>query len=169
MMFALWPPLGRRVRTLPRGRRVGLAVLLLAATLGPDVDLLFGLVADEPIATYHNGFTHSLVCVAGFAILFGLICRVVAGFGLCFFIWLGGFAYFSHIAIDVLSWGRGVQLFWPMTETRFDIAPFYLFMGVRHSVDAPWTTHLLTVLNDTAFAVVVWLVCKWWYRRKVDA
>lgn len=76
---------------------------------------------------------------------------------------LGFLAHTSHVLIDALTWGPGVQMFWPLTDARFT-APFHIFWGVRHSVNAPAHWHLITVANDLAFAVVVWLIVRWSWR-----
>ncbi len=108
---------------------------------------------------YHNGFTHSLLLGFVVAPPFAVVCGLIAGGLWTRFAVLGFLAYTSHVLLDALTWSAGVQLLWPLADARFS-APFPIFYGVRHSVNAPLYWHLITVANDLAFAVAVWLIAR---------
>ncbi len=139
---------------------------MLVGLMGPDVDLaLWFVYPTQAVATYHNGPTHSLLLALAFALPFALVCRAVSGLPWMFLAITGAALYGAHVVVDWVTWGRGVQMFWPITEARFK-APFPLLMGVRHSVGAPVTTHLLTVANDLVFSLAVWWISsRIWSRR----
>lgn len=138
---------------------------MLAALLAPDLDALPALLSGEPITGFHNRGSHSLLAAAILAIPFTLICSLLAGGNWKFF-WLIGFlAGLSHVVIDALTFGRGVQLLWPFTDARYG-GHFYVLYGVRHSVKAPLGSHVLTVVNDLAFAALLWMTVHWTQHRK---
>ena len=163
--IAYWPAIRRRSAHLGRGRRWLLAVLLLGALLAPDLDILAGPLAGQPLLHYHNGISHSLLFALVFGVLFGGVCRLLVGRGTVFFAGVGTSAYVVHVLLDACCWGRGVLLFWPFSDVRI-ISPVYLFLGVRHSCDAPWYMHVLTVLNELVFAAIVWGVVRWFRRPR---
>jgi len=165
-MFAIWPYVKRRLDPqLTATRRILLGCAVFAALLAPDSDVLMGLVyPSASIMDYHNGPTHSLLVGVVFALLFGGVCWIIIRGRWLPFTLVGVLCYTSHVLLDWLTWGRGVQLFWPVSEARFQ-APFPLFMGVRHSVGAPFSTHMLTGANDLMFGVAVWLVSRWAWSR----
>ena len=166
LIFAVWPYVRHRLDPhLPRAGRTLVGCAVFAALMAPDADLLFGLIyPGQSIQDYHNGPTHSFAASVVFAVLFGGICRVLARGGWLCFTCTGLICYAGHVLLDWFTWGRGVQLFWPLTEARFQ-SPVKLLMGVRHSVGAELSTHLLTVANDLLFGVVVWLVSRWAWSR----
>ena len=160
LILAAWPPVRRR---LPAGTPVSRKRLAVAAVLvalmAPDADLLMFPWAGPDLRTFHNYFSHSLLLAPIFGIAFGFLCRLLTGGRWTFYAIVGCLCYVSHILVDAVTWGRGVQMFWPLTDQRFS-APFCLFYGVRHSVGAPWTSYLITVANDLGFGVVVWLLTR---------
>ena len=168
-MLAAWPAVNRRLpRDLSTTRKVILGVLLLAMLGAPDADILTGIFSDAPLKDYHNYFSHSLAVAIAAAIPFALACGWVARGHWWFWYLMGLVAYLSHVAIDTFTWGRGVQLFWPISEVRVS-SPFPIFYGVRHSVGAPWMTHLITIANDLAFALLVWWIVRWRRFRAANA
>ncbi len=160
LMLAAWPAVKMRTDPqLPPGRRVLLWLAVLGALNAPDADILLGPVFGARIMAYHNTFSHSLLATVVFAVLFAFIAGWIAGRGWGMFFCAGLLCYGSHVFLDALTWGPGIQLFWPFTEERFR-APFYLFWGVRHSAKFPWYYHVITVLNDLAFTAIVWGVTR---------
>ena len=165
--MALWPAVRRRLAgRLSRRRRVLLGLLMLSALLAPDLDVVLGLATGKGLAAYHNGPSHSLLCALIFAIPFACVCRLVTGRRLLFFALVGAIAYTGHVLLDAMTWGPGVQMFWPITAQRYSTAPFVLFRGVRHSVGAPIWQHLLTIGNDLTFALAVWLIGRYVRRKR---
>ncbi len=169
LVFGLLPPIERRIQpSLSNSQRRALIAALIGALLAPDLDILFGPLTGAPLMTYHNGPTHSLIL----APLFGLLCAGLAwgglrrGMAVCGVV--GTLAYAGHVLLDAVCWGRGVLMFWPLSESRFG-GPPYLFMGVRHSKGLFVVDHLLTLLNELAFVTAIWLAA-WglqrWQRRR---
>lgn len=165
MWFAFWPAVRRRTNHLSGSRRALLGIGLLGALLAPDADAFQAFTSEGRITEFHNYGSHSLLMAAAFAVPFAIICRLIAGGDGGFFWMIGFLAYSSHVLIDALTFGRGVQMFWPLTETRYG-GWFYLFYGVRHSVNAPLWHHAFTALNDLAFAAVIFIVARWAYSRR---
>lgn len=123
-------------------------------SLAPDLDFaLAGLLRD--VEGYHNQITHSLffglaMCGVATWVLRRMYPPLRAG---AFFGW-SGLCYAVHLAVDCLTHGRGLMLFWPLTSTRFS-SPWPLLQGVRW--DQGWisASHLVTLAQDAAFALVV--------------
>src|SRR5687767_8695946 len=116
---------------LKQKSRKGLAALILGANM-PDIDVFFGWVAWEPLAT-HRGFTHGLVggvlllppFLAG---LLWLLDRWQASRGAEFrsglpmrFGWLVLLAYIGTISHPLLDWQNtyAVQMFSPLSNLWF--------------------------------------------------
>ena len=157
--LAFWPLIWRRGAppAADRTRRRLWAAAVAIALLAPDFDVALAIVYQTRISDVHNGPSHSLAAALIFAALFAALCTLLlrvrflpaAGVLLA--------AYLSHLLLDIFTWGRGIELFWPLTHARIQ-SPLPIFMGVRHSVGAPLWMHLLTALNDLAFCAVVWLL-----------
>ncbi len=167
LFIAIWPTARSRLAAgASKPRRRLLAGAILFGLMAPDVDAVYGLLTGGGIGRFHNGFTNSLFCAPVFGVLFALLCGAVLRCGWRYPFVLGASAYVSHIVLDMLnSRGRGVQLLWPLTDERF-ASPVPLFVGVIHSVNAPWSVHAITVVNELLFAAGVCVVCSWWRSRQ---
>jgi len=141
--------------------------LLLFALMAPDADVVLGPLRGLPITAYHNGFSHSLACALLFAPMFGWLTHRVCGMNWRWGMALGLGCYLSHLGLDALSQGRGIQLYWPFSDARVAGPP--LFFGVRHSVNAPWTTHVWTVVSDSLFALAFFALSRAIYGRERPA
>lgn len=130
-----------------------LAVTLVFLCL-PDVDILVSwIISGEPFR-YHGGPSHSLLLapLAGvlFAVLTGKLCDCSSGRR-----WVVGTClYGSHVLMDALTRGRGVAMWWPLSDERI-VAGWTPFYGVRHSQWRQWDLHLITLANEGAFVAVV--------------
>ena len=167
--------IARRLRTgfpeLAGTRWPALASLALLGTmvvlsLLPDLDVVAALVYGD-MEGFHNQASHSF--------LFGLLVAPLAGgvlwalgrwgfWPLGYWRWTGLalLAYQLHVVMDYFSKGRGVRLLWPFEDDRYT-APMPLFYGVRWA-DGWWTSgHLLTLLNELAFAALIFIAA--FYRR----
>ena len=116
---------------MKRKTRKGLAALILGANM-PDIDVFFGWVPWEPLAT-HRGFTHGLV--GGVALLppvlaglLWLLDRWQVGRGAQFksglemrFGWLVGLSYLGALTHPLLDWQNtyAVQLMSPFSDLWF--------------------------------------------------
>jgi len=141
---------------------------MLACLIAPDVDVAVGVFSGKGIGYYHNGATHSIAFSLLVGLVFAGLGRWVCGTEFRKMFWIGAIACLSHVLLDGMTFGRGVQLFWPLTEMRIQ-TPIPLFLGVRHSVGAAWTTHLLTIVNDVVFAAFVWGICRIARQRRRNA
>ena len=165
LMFAIWPVVRRRLdQPLSITRRCSLWGLLLVMLLAPDADMLLGPLTGQPLMHFHNQFSHSVFVGVAAAVLFAIVCRWIVGGRWVFWVLAGFLAYLSHLLIDIATFGRGVQLFWPISDARVS-APIPLFFGVRHSVGAPLGAHLITLVTDSMFGLGVWLMARWWRLR----
>ncbi len=163
--LAFWPLLRRQGLTTNRTQRRLWGLMIAVALLAPDFDVALAFVYQTRISQVHNGPTHSLLAALVFAL-------PVAGLGT----WLTGVryrralvvmlaGYLSHLLLDIFTWGRGIELFWPLTHTRI-ASPVPLFLGVRHSSGAPLWMHVLTAANDLMFFAVVAALAWGWRRRR---
>jgi membrane-bound metal-dependent hydrolase YbcI (DUF457 family) len=160
-MFLIWPGLRARLGdSMTPYRRLLAAGAVLAALMGPDFDLIAGLFTDAKIAEYHNGPTHSFIVAIIFGLLFAVVAGRITGWSVGYLFILGTGAYVSHVLIDMFTWGRGVQAFWPITDARVE-APFIIFRGVQHSSEVSVGVHLLNLANDALFALIVWIASGW--------
>ena len=134
-------------------------------SLLPDLDFLAGWLAGN-FPGFHNNISHSfafgaLACLL-LAALAASLRRSIA------FLPLWGFTYAcyaAHIAVDYVTHGRGVMLFWPFLQERF-ASPVILFGGVRWAKGLWTTDHLWTLANDALFALLLVGLVEWIARRR---
>ena len=159
------------------GEQLGLAFLYVFMAAAPDLDLIPGLLAGQPVL-YHGGISHSL----GFALLIGLAAAGIFKargnaflpiFALCFL------AYSSHLLLDWLgSDGRppfGIPVFWPISNETF-ISPVPALPGVRHAgvteaSISEWVRGILSLHNMAAIAIEAALITPFiflarWLKRR---
>ncbi|MBL7077173.1 MAG: metal-dependent hydrolase [Kiritimatiellae bacterium] len=145
-------------------------VVLFCGALGVavfvDADAVLGVLHHD-LANYHNQQSHSLCAAAVVGIGVGLLGRALTGSGLGRWLTLGLAGTLSHVLIDFLTIGRGVQLFWPVTDARF-ASPLPLFYGLRWSEGVWSTSHLVTLANEIPIvAALLWQVHRKATRRAV--
>ena len=163
VVLLAWPVLRDRAAGRAGWRRAAIIVALLAAAVAPDLDIVLGLVTQNGAFAGHGGAAHSLMVGVGVAVVFALACRALIG--------VRGFLVgllldWSHILIDMCTRGRGVKALWPFVDDRVGLA-VWLFYGVRYSSpEAPWHVHLMTLANDGAFLLLVWLAARTLIRRR---
>lgn len=148
-----------------RGRTqcVLLALTTIGVSLLPDGDAVLGIVWGD-FYRFHHSYTHSLVVAAVVALAAAGPFRLLFGgrfrdAGLFIFMALS-----LHLALDFMTYGRGLMLFWPFTERTWKF-PLDVFYGLRWSDG--WTTpkHLVTLLNEAAFVALLFLI-PWALRRR---
>jgi membrane-bound metal-dependent hydrolase YbcI (DUF457 family) len=126
-----------------------LALILMVVSLLPDLDFILGLLRDD-IGAYHNQASHSLITGMAVALVLGLGLRwwlkgtYLFWFGLLFV------TYTAHILLDMLTHGRGNQLFWPLSTQRF-ISPILLFYGFRWARGLWSISHIWTFISELMF------------------
>ena len=130
-------------------------VLVAAAA---DFDFIPQLITGE---NYHRGLTHSLIFAIAFSAIIGLIFRylwkcsykIIFGLTLIF--------YGSHLLLDLFSEGRGIQLFWPFTDSYFQ-SPLIIFPGFHYSRGLWDSSHLIPLVFELTYsALLFWLVARW--------
>ena len=101
---------------------------ILVLSIIPDIDILFGI--DE----FHRGPTHSIVAALLVFIPFFVIYRKKA---IPYFIGL-----VSHAAIGDLIIGGGIELFWPITNSKVSLYPLIPKIEITSPVNAVLETAL---------------------------
>ncbi len=137
---------------------------ILGFSLAPDLDVIPGFITND-LPSYHNQFSHS--------ILFGIsICLIYAGFRLLLpapksfmrTAIIAASAYGLHLLMDLFTYGRGLKLFWPITNQRFH-PPFLLFYGVRHSEGWFSYHHWITIATES-LTMLPLLAVAWLFARQ---
>ncbi|MEO1534816.1 MAG: metal-dependent hydrolase [Planctomycetota bacterium] len=151
--------LGERPASEPRWRSWAVALLVVFACGAPDLDIIAGWIFINDGFTYHGLYSHSLLVAPAFGVLFAIALRVLrpsAALGRAFA--LGAALYAIHVILDALIYDtRGVAMLWPIIPDRF-ASPFVIFVGVEYSHWWRWEMHVLTIVNEVAFGIVMlWL------------
>jgi membrane-bound metal-dependent hydrolase YbcI (DUF457 family) len=126
-----------------------LAIIVLAASLLPDLDAVLGIITGD-MGAYHNQASNSLFTGIAVAFILGVFLhwwlkgKFLFWFGLIFV------SYAAHVFLDMLTVGRGIMLFWPFSSERF-ISPFLVFYGLRWSHGLWNISHLWTVISEIGF------------------
>lgn len=162
--FLFWPALrsrGASAGLMPsrpdRVRRVVLLGGVLFMLNAPDIDFLPQLVLGEGSGVVHGGPTHSLAAGLVAAVLFSIAMQAFTRAGALRLALVGLLAWWSHVLMDYLTYRGGVALLWPFTSERFS-SPIPLFYGVRHSEPWAWHLHLITIVTETMFVILVWFI-----------
>lgn len=158
--------LSRKFEPQPVMNPVGPVPSLFLAAAGfsllPDIDSVVGLLLKD-LGRYHNNVTHSLFVAAGVAFVFACFMKWRRGaFGFWFLFAMVG--YSLHVLMDAATWSRGVMALWPLDERRF-LLPVYLFYGLHWSQGWLSSRHLLTLITELAFAIVLVAIVRGWLRR----
>lgn len=138
----------------PRLRHVFLffwATLLFVMV--PDVDAILGILLGN-LGAYHNQGTHSLGMAVIFCGIGATILKPVFGLS-----WKRLFVFFllcnaTHLLMDWMTWGRGIKLFWPISDKRF-LSPFLAFYGLHYSDPLSSPKHLVTLATEGLFAISI--------------
>lgn len=146
--------LGRRANSrVARGILLATAIVL---SLLPDFDAGFGLLYHD-FARYHNNLSHSLFVGAAFGLLGSGVIVLATGAS---FSWSFAFVflcYGTHLVMDYFTIGRGVMLLWPFTAERYQ-PPATVFTGLHWSEGWLSVNHLVTLVNEAAFILVLYFV-----------
>jgi len=130
-------------------------VLAVFLSLLPDVDAVVGWLGNS-LERYHNNLTHSLLMVFVVPLPFGLLLRRLTGVRLKTGVLLSAACYAVHLLMDLVTYGRGLMLFWPLSQRRFRL-PVTLFLGVPWS--SPWSSPLYfwMLLNEVLFVSALFI------------
>ena len=67
--------------------------------------------------------------------------------------------------MDALTAGRGVMMFWPLTETRF-VSPITIFIGLHWGEGWLSIWHLWTILTESLFGLITLLAIRYFDKRR---
>lgn len=137
----------------------------LGSSMLPDMDSVAGIIAGD-FGGFHNNASHSLVVGLPVALATAGLLYLFRRKTLFFWFATVFSAYEMHVIMDYFTVGRGVMLFWPFTDERFQ-APISLFYGLKWSQGWMSSKHLWTLFTELAFAAcVVGLVYILYYHRR---
>lgn len=137
--------------------------LILFASVAPDFDIPINMLIDEGRAfRLHGSYSHSLLLAPLFGLGFALVLS---------FIWkdadkrrvfaLGTGLYAIHVLMDLVTMdSRGVSLFWPIFPERI-ACPIGIFVGVEHSDYWRMDLHLLTLVTEGVYAVIMFSLSRY--------
>lgn len=129
------------------GRSVRMLATCWFFSMAPDLDAVVGMAFGK-MAEFHNNATHSIAAAVVFClILLPLTRRVLGDWQPAGAFVLSFVCYATHIGMDWMTFGRGVKLFWPVTDSRYH-APFELFHGVWWSKGPLSHSHIDTLVNE---------------------
>jgi hypothetical protein len=139
-------------------------IAAIILSLLPDLDAGVGILLGD-FGRYHNNISHSLVFALGASFLIGIFMNAVlkGRFWLGFITTLS--CYSLHIAMDFVTYGRGVMVFWPFTSQRFQ-SDMLLFYGLHWSDGFFSVNHLITLANEILFITILIWVLNWTINRK---
>lgn len=122
--------LGASIQGALLGRWQGRKALLYGALLGtvPDLDVVLDYGDAVANMTYHRGFSHSLLVLAGLSVVLAWLVRrwrphpQYSGTRLWLCIWL---ILSTHVLLDAFT-TYGTQLFWPITTPPVAISSIFI-------------------------------------------
>lgn len=127
-------------------------------SLLPDLDSAVGLAFGD-MGRFHNNLAGSPVFATMVALAVGGATAVVQPQVATRASLLTLVCYMGHVFLDYLTLGRGVMLLWPFSLERFS-PPFPLFYGVRWSDGLLSAKHLVTLVTELAFLLILWLALR---------
>jgi membrane-bound metal-dependent hydrolase YbcI (DUF457 family) len=129
------------------------------------VDAIAGILFDNMLGLHNNG-THSLIVAAIAAAVFAGLIWLWERTRFRYWFFLLFSSYSLHVVMDTFTWDtRGVMLFWPLSLERFQ-APFTLFYGVRWSEGLFSPQHLITLITEALFVILIVVCANWWDQRR---
>lgn len=158
--------LGDRAQNESVWRTWAVVLLVVFACGAPDLDIIAGWLLISDGFTYHGAYSHSLLLAPVFGVLFAGGMKLLRPGVTLGRAWAVGAAlYAGHVVMDALIYDtRGVAMLWPILPDRF-ASPVVLFVGVEYSQWWRWDMHLLTLVNEVAFGVLMLWVSRRLKRR----
>lgn len=142
-------------------RMLGLAVLL--ANL-PDLDFILELLLQRRV---HHTFSHSFVFALTFSALLAGVWALIRRERFALSFSLTGLIYGSHILLDMLGGGPGVQLLWPFTFAYIRF-PLEVFPPVHYSRGLLDPSHGTFVLFELVFTAAILGATLWLKSRQAQ-
>jgi len=166
VVYKAFEPDSTRSRFGKIGRIPILLVISLAASLLPDLDSVYGILAGD-FGRYHNNATHSLIVGLLVALLFtGGVSVLFKKFEFWTIFLVILVSYQAHIIMDFFTISRGVMALWPLSLERF-VSPISLFYGFHWSDGLFSIRHLWTFLSESIKAVILILTINYLTSRKL--
>jgi hypothetical protein len=138
--------------------------LIVGLSLLPDLDVIPAILYRD-MHQFHNNLSHSLLIGIPVAFLVaGLFHKEYrTNFWLWFVICL--LSYDIHIFMDALTAERGVMMFWPLTDARFN-SPVKIFYGVQWGLGLLSIWHLWTIFTEAVFSLIIVLAVRYFGKRR---
>ena len=106
-------------RTVARsGTGVRLTLAFVSLSLLPDLDAVPGYLLGD-LFTWHNNFSHSLAAGIAAALLIGLAAALLKSPSPARWALAALLCWWTHLAMDFFTVGRGVMLLWPFSASVF--------------------------------------------------
>jgi membrane-bound metal-dependent hydrolase YbcI (DUF457 family) len=131
-------------------------IMLSGLSMLPDLDVIPAIIFSD-MKAYHNNVSHSLLFAIPVALLMaGIFHRTYqSSFWLWFLVCF--ISYDLHVVLDLLTVGRGVMLFWPLSQNRI-VPPIRIFYGLQWGLGWFNIRHLWTIFSESVFVLVLMLV-----------
>lgn len=133
-------------------------------SLLPDFDSVVGILLGD-FGRFHNNISHSLAFGLGASLLIGIVIKLIwkARFKFAFITVLC--CYTLHIVMDFFTYGRGIMLLWPFTSQRYQ-SDILFFYGFHWSDGLIGLNHIVTLVTESLFIIIVLLVLNFFMNRK---
>jgi LexA-binding, inner membrane-associated putative hydrolase len=139
-------------------------ILVSGLSLLPDLDVIPAIIFGD-MQRYHNNFSHSILFAIPVSfVVAGVLHRASRS---DFWLWfvVCSISYDLHVIMDALTDGRGVMMFWPLTEARF-ASPMNVFIGLHWGEGWLSIWHLWTILTESLFGLIAFLAIRYFDKRR---
>lgn len=139
-------------------------IVVAGLSLLPDLDVIPAILFKD-MQRFHNNLSHSIIVAIPVSLLIaGVLHRTYrSNFWLWFLICM--LSYDLHILADAMTAGRGVMMFWPLTDARF-VSPVKVFYGLQWGRGWFSVDHLWTVFTEGLFGWIVISSVNYFERRR---
>jgi inner membrane protein len=149
---------------IPSGRPLAFLIAVIFFSLLPDMDAMLGIWLND-FGRFHNNWSHSLLCGLIVAIVIGFIARWKNNRNFLTWFIITLLCYEMHVIMDLVTIGRGVKLFWPLSPERYS-SPIKLFYGLHWSDGLISARHLLTLITEIGSILIVMFTVNYLKKRK---
>jgi len=139
-------------------------VITIGLSLLPDLDAVFGIVFKD-FGKFHNSASHSMLLGLPVALLGACVAWVVVRENFLRWFLFVLLCWETHIFMDLFTVTRGVMIFWPLSDARFQ-SPIKLFIGLQWSAPLRSPLHLLTLVNEGAFVLIVFAAWRFFAKKR---
>ncbi|MCB0212733.1 MAG: metal-dependent hydrolase [Anaerolineae bacterium] len=139
-------------------------IAALVFSLMPDLDVIPAFFAGD-VNYFHNNFTHSLGSGLIVALVVGVTVQIIQGRAFMYWSTLALVCYELHVIMDYFTVGRGVMLFWPLSDGRYE-PTIKIFYGLRRSNGLLTLDHVWTIINELCFVFLLLLMIRLYKKFK---